>query len=109
MCDYPYVYFYNADSSLLNLHQYRIDSSKFSVGNKYDTCPNFIRAVIKVQQEKEDILTLDEAESIVKWKIIIHEPDAFDVGPQTSGLSDFDRLNLERQQNKKIKSTIKYC
>ncbi len=64
------------------------------MGNKCDSCPNFIRAVIKIQQGKEDILTLDEAESIVKWKIIIHEPDAFDVGPQTSGLSDFDRLNL---------------
>ncbi len=120
MCDYPYVYFYNADSSLLNLHQYRIDSSKFSVGNKYDTCPNFICAVIKLQQGKEDILTPEEAESIAQWKIIIHEPDAVDIVPQTSGVSEFDRMNLERWQNKILRAqsnivdskydpALKYC
>jgi hypothetical protein len=90
------------------------------VGNKYDTCPNFICAVIKVQQGKEDILTLDEAESIAKWKFIIHEPDAVDIVPQTSGVSEFDRMNLERWQNKILRAqsnivdskydpALKYC
>lgn len=74
------------------------------MGNRYDACHKFINAVIKVQQGKEVILTPEEAESIEKWKISIHEPDALDVQPQTSCLTEFDRLNLERQQNAKVRA-----
>ena len=120
MFDYPYLHFCNADASLLNLIPYRIEPSKFSVGNNYDTCKYFIRAVIKVQQGKEDTLTSEEAETIVKWKISSDEPVALDVGPQASGLSEYDRMNLERQQKNKSRAqsiivdskydpALKYC
>ena len=83
-------------TSLLHLILYRIDPTKFAVGNRFDTCCDFINAVIKVQQGKEETLTPKEAETIAKWKISTPEPDVLDAGPQASGLSDFDRLNLER-------------
>ena len=118
--DCPYLHFSNADVSLLNLIPYRIEPSKFSVGNNYDTCENFIRAVIKVQQGKEDMLTSEEAKTIEPWKISTDEPVALDVEPQASGLSEYDRMNLERLQNKKARAqsnivdskydpALKYC
>jgi hypothetical protein len=90
------------------------------VGNKFDTCHNFINAVIKVQQGKEETLIPEEAETIAKWKIGTPEPNALDAGPQASGLSDFDRLNLESQQKNKVRAqsnivdskydpALKYC
>ena len=65
-------------------------------------------------------MTPEEAESIAQWKIIIHEPDAVDIVPQTSGVSEFDRMNLERQENKILRAqsnivdskydpALKYC
>ena len=101
-------------------HSNRIDSSKFAVGNKFDTCEEFVKAVIKVQQGKEETLTPEEAETIAKWKIGTPEPDALDAGPQASGLSEFDRMNLERQQKNKVRAqsnivdskydpALKYC
>ena len=90
------------------------------MGNKFDTCHNFINAVIKVQQGKEETLIPEEAETIAKWKIGTPEPNALDAGPQASGLSDFDRLNLESQQKNKVRAqsnivdskydpALKYC
>jgi hypothetical protein len=58
----------------------RINSDKFKVGNRFDTDPNFIRAVIKVQQRKElDLVTMEKARTIEPWKLaqeseILEEP-----------------------------------
>lgn len=48
----------------------RICPEKFKVGNRFDTDPDFINAVIKVQQHREQDLTVAEADTIERWKIV---------------------------------------
>ena len=47
----------------------RIRPEKFKVGNRFDTDENFIKAVIKIQQQKEGELTAEEAKTVEPWKL----------------------------------------
>jgi hypothetical protein len=52
----------------------RINSEKLLVG-KYDTDEEFINAVIKVQQHREQDLTEAEAKTIKPWKLAQESDD----------------------------------
>ena len=85
----------------------KIESSKFSVGNSYDSDATFIRAIIKVQQGDEDNLMEDEASVIEQWKLNEFEEDSSrreKVLLDKGTLSQFEAMNQEREQNKRRKT-----
>ena len=79
----------------------RIQPSKFQVGNKYDSNDDFIKAVLKVQQEREDDLTEKEAESIKPWKIIDPEDLSDSQERLDTPISVFELKNKQREERKK--------
>ena len=79
----------------------RIQPSKFQVGNKYDSDDDFIKAVLKVQQEREDELTEKEAESIKPWKIIDPEDLSDEQERLDTPISVFELKNKQREERKK--------
>lgn len=79
----------------------RIQPSKFQVGNKYDSDDDFIKAVLKVQQEREDELMEKEAESIQPWKIIDPEDLSDEQERLDTPISVFELKNKQREERKK--------
>ena len=55
-----------SNKPILIIH-YSIDANKFKVGNRFDSNTHFITGVIKVQQCKEDELTVKEQKSLEPW------------------------------------------
>lgn len=86
----------------------RIEPRKFSVGNPYDTDETFIRAIIKVQQGKEDELTGEEALVLEPWKLDSIEgitAGAIDEEEEEEELSAFELKVREREQKEsRVKS-----
>ena len=79
----------------------RIQPSKFQVGNKYDSNDDFIKAVLKVQQEREDDLTEKEAESIKPWKIIDPEDLSDSQERLDTPISVFELKNKQQEEREK--------
>ncbi len=84
-----------------NFNYCMIEPLKFSVGNPYASDDTFIRAVIKVQQKREDELDTEEARVIEPWKLHYEQPSSQDVVDITEPLSTFELMDWEREQKKK--------
>jgi hypothetical protein len=59
-----------SNKPILIIH-YSIDANKFKVGNWFDSNKHFITGVIKVQQCKEDELTVKEQKLLEPWLLIL--------------------------------------
>ena len=76
----------------------KIELGKFKVGNTYDSSAAFIRAVIKVQQKKEDSLEEDEAWALQPWLIDIEEPSQNEEVVVRGTETRFKAINREWQE-----------
>jgi hypothetical protein len=88
-----------------NFEYCMIEPLKFSVGNPYDSDDTFIRAVIKVQQKREDELDTEEARVIEPWKLHYEQPSSQDMCDVLEPLSTFELMNREQEQKKKSKKS----
>ncbi len=102
MCIICYYLVQCSQHSCSSISVDRIESDKFKIGNKYDSDEDFIRAVIKVQQGREENLSNDKAKAIAPWKL---DPES---GEDTLNepISEFEMMKQAREKANKGESAV---